>query len=148
MLLTINSPEQQLRKGAIQKVTLPTEIGEITILPGHQPLISVIKSGMVRLVPQEMPSPEQGYTLVDGHVMIAVAKGLVAVTEQEIIVTTSVGTSGTQETTEVLEKMHADMVVKIAQIKTDGNEEDLEDAIMHMEKITANLRIAKIGNVR
>jgi F-type H+-transporting ATPase subunit epsilon len=141
MLLTINSPEQQLRKGAIQKVTLPTEIGEITILPGHQPLISVIKSGMVRLVPQEMPSPEQGYTLVDGHVMIAV-------TEQEIIVTTSVGTSGTQETTEVLEKMHADMVVKIAQIKTDGNEEDLEDAIMHMEKITANLRIAKIGNVR
>jgi hypothetical protein len=63
-------------------------------------------------------------------------------------VTTSVGTSGSQETTEVLEKMYADMVVKIAQIKTDGNEEDLEDAIMHMEKITANLRIAKIGNVR
>gem|GEM_PF-5977974 len=55
MLLTINSPEQQLRYGAVEKVTLPTEIGEITILPGHQPLISVIKTGMIRLVPQEMP---------------------------------------------------------------------------------------------
>jgi len=148
MLLTINSPEQQLRYGAVEKVTLPTEIGEITILPGHQPLISVIKTGMIRLVPQEMPHADAWYIIVEGHVLIAVSKWLVAVTEQEIIVTTSVGTSSTQETAEVLEQMHADMLVKIAQIKDDWNHEDLEEAITNMEKITADLRIAKIGHVR
>lgn len=148
MLLTINSPEEQLRNGVIEKVTLPTEIGEITVLPGHQPLISVIKAGMVRLVPQEMPQSDAGYTVADGHVLIAVSKGLVAITDSEIIVTTSVGTSSTQETAEVLEQMHADMLVKLAQIKEDGNQEDLEEAIMNMEKITADLRIAKIGHVR
>lgn len=74
MLLTISSPEQQLRSAQIEKVTLPTEIGEITILPGHHPLISVIKTGMIRLVPTEMPAEESGYVVVDGHVVIAVSK--------------------------------------------------------------------------
>lgn len=148
MFLTINSPEQQLRSSPVEKVTLPTEIGEITILPGHQPLISVVKTGVVRITPQDMPPVDSGYTVVDGQVMIAVSKGLVAITHEEIILTTSVGASSPEESTEVLEKMHADMLVRIAQIKNDGNEEDLEDAIMHMEKITADLRIAKMSHVR
>lgn len=148
MLLTISSPEQQLRSAQIEKVTLPTEIGEITILPGHHPLISVIKTGMIRLVPTEMPAGDSEYVIVDGHVVIAVSKWLLAVTDQEIIVTTSVATSSTKETAEVLEQMRADMLAKIAQIKDEGNQEDLEEAIMNMEKITADLRIAKISHVR
>ncbi|MBP6257148.1 hypothetical protein KA405_05635 [Patescibacteria group bacterium] len=43
----------------MQKVTIPTEIGEITVLPGHQPLISVVASGLLRLVPEEMPAMDQ-----------------------------------------------------------------------------------------
>lgn len=69
-------------------------------------------------------------------------------TDQEIIVTTSVATSSTKETAEVLEQMRTDMLAKIAQIKDEGNQEDLEEAIMNMEKITADLRIAKISHVR
>jgi F0F1-type ATP synthase epsilon subunit len=148
MLLTINSPEQQLRSAPVQKVTIPTEIGEITVLPGHQPLVSIIKTGMIKIVPEEMPPVEAWYAVVDGHVMIAVSKWLVAISDEGIIVTTAVGTSSTAETTEVLEQMRVDMLAKIEQIKDEGNQEDLEQAIINMEKITANLRIAKIGHVR
>lgn len=148
MLLTITSPEQQLRHGHVEKVTIPTELGEITVLPGHQPLISVVRAGMMKISPQEMPAETHTYTIVDGYVMISVAKWLLSVTHDEIIITTAVGTRTTKESQEVLEQMHADMSVKIAEIKAAGNQEDLEDAIMNMEKITADLRIAKMSAVR
>ncbi len=148
MLLTITSPDQQLRQWKIQKVTIPTEIGEITVLPGHQPLISVVASGLLRLVPEEMPAMDQWRVIDNGHIVIAIAKGIAMISHDEIIITTAVGTNTVKDTVEVLEKMHQEMEEKIAQIKIDWNEESLEDAFNHMEKISADLRIAKIGHVR
>lgn len=147
MRLIINSPEQQLRADEIEKVTLPTQLGEITILPGHQSLISVLKAGTVRLTPTTMPASDAGYVIDQGQVVISVSKGLVAIHADEIVITTSVGTNTTKETAEVLEQMRQDMLAKIEAIKVDGNEEELEEALAHMEKITADLRIAKIGRV-
>jgi F0F1-type ATP synthase epsilon subunit len=148
MLLTITSPDQQLRQWTIQKVTIPTDIGEITVLPGHQPLISVVASWLLKLVPEEMPGSDQWRVIDNGHIVIAVSKGIVMINHDEIIITTAVGTNTVKDTVEVLEKMHQEMEEKIAQIKVDWNEESLEDAFNHMEKISADLRIAKIGHVR
>lgn len=148
MLLTITSPDQQLRHWAIQKVTIPTQIGEITVLPWHHPLISVVASWLVRLVPEVMPEGDQWRVIDNGHIVIAVSKGLLMVNSDEIIVTTAVWTNTVKDTVDVLEKMRHDMDEKIAQIKDDWNEASLEEAMNHMEKISADLRIAKIGHVR
>jgi F0F1-type ATP synthase epsilon subunit len=148
MLLTITSPDQQLRQWNVQKVTIPTQIGEITVLPWHHPLISVVASWLVRLVPEEMPTGEQWRVINDGHIIIAVSKGLVMINHDEVVLTIAVWTNTVKESVEVLEKMRQDMDEKIAQIKTDWNQESLEDAFNHMEKISADLRIAKIGHVR
>jgi F0F1-type ATP synthase epsilon subunit len=43
MHLKISAPDKTIFDGKIKKVTLPTEEGEITVLPGHQPLSSVVK---------------------------------------------------------------------------------------------------------
>jgi hypothetical protein len=51
------------------------------------------------------------------------------------------------ESREVLEQMKADMESQLSQIKEEGNVEDLEKALIEMEKIGAELRMAKIGNI-
>ena len=45
--LKIVTPERIVLEGEAQQVTLPTQMGEITILPDHVPLISNIKTGII-----------------------------------------------------------------------------------------------------
>lgn len=54
MLLEINTPEGKIFEGKIEKVTLPTKVGEICILKNHQPLISIVEPGIVKVkVPKQ-----------------------------------------------------------------------------------------------
>jgi F-type H+-transporting ATPase subunit epsilon len=45
----IVTPERVVYESQIEQATLPTQEGEITILPNHIPLISVLKAGELRL---------------------------------------------------------------------------------------------------
>lgn len=49
----IVTPDGLLYSGSARKVNLQTESGEITILPDHIPLISVLKSGLIRLTTED-----------------------------------------------------------------------------------------------
>lgn len=48
MRLAVYSIEQTLFEGEVSSITLPTPLGEITILPGHLPLISIVSPGSIR----------------------------------------------------------------------------------------------------
>ncbi len=43
----IATPEKVVFKDEVDSITLPTTTGEITVLPSHLPLISVLKSGEI-----------------------------------------------------------------------------------------------------
>ncbi len=43
--LTIITPERVVYEGDVEQVTLPTMAGEITVLPGHIPVITTIAPG-------------------------------------------------------------------------------------------------------
>ena len=43
------TPERVVLKESISQVTVPTRAGEITVLPNHEPLISVLKPGVIEL---------------------------------------------------------------------------------------------------
>ncbi len=45
----IVTPEKNIYENEIFQVTIPTTDGEITILPNHIPLVSVLKAGELRL---------------------------------------------------------------------------------------------------
>ncbi len=130
--------------GDISKATLPTYDGEITILPGHQPLSSVIKAGILTFVPTWESTDLE---IIDGKVHVSVSKWLVLIDGKQIVVTTSAATSSLEEGVEVLEKMKKDMEEELAKIKADGNASDLELAIDNMDKIEADIRLAKIGKI-
>lgn len=52
MLLKIVTPDGVTYESEIEQVSVPTQKGEITILPKHIPLISVLKAGEIRIVKQ------------------------------------------------------------------------------------------------
>jgi F-type H+-transporting ATPase subunit epsilon len=46
----IATPEKVVYKDQVSQITLPTKAGEITILPNHLPLVSVIAPGVIKIV--------------------------------------------------------------------------------------------------
>lgn len=47
--LKILTPEKIVYEDMVSKIDVPTEDGEIGILPNHAPLVSIIKSGEIRI---------------------------------------------------------------------------------------------------
>ena len=45
----ITSPERLVLKGEIDQVSIPTALGEITVLPGHVPLVAELVPGELRV---------------------------------------------------------------------------------------------------
>lgn len=147
MHLKITSPDSVIYDGLIEKLTIPTEAGEITILNNHQPLASVVKAGLVVITPQWDIVENDNYVIENGTIVIALSKGMLMVDGEHVIVTTSAATTSPTESEEVLKAMQSSMQEELDKIKVEWNKEDLEAAIMNLEKVTADLRLAKFKNV-
>ncbi len=46
MKLQIITPEKIVKEVEVKSVTLPTDLGQITVLPGHQPLLAHLEEGI------------------------------------------------------------------------------------------------------
>jgi len=51
--LKILTPEKIIYEDDISEIVIPTESGEIGILPNHSPLVSVIKSGEIKIYKEQ-----------------------------------------------------------------------------------------------
>lgn len=147
MFLKISSPDQHIFSGEVTQVTLPTEIWEITVLPWHQPLSTVLKAWLVVVSLAEWEEVSEEYTVKDGKVLFSVSKWLVLIDGQRVIVTTSAATSNPEQSQEVLEQMKQNMEAQLEKIKVEGSVEDLEKAMINLQKITADLRLVKLKHV-
>lgn len=76
LTVEIVTPDCRAFEGTADKVTLPTSLGSIGILPGHQPITAIIAAGEVILT-------------VDGKVSrIAIDRGFVRVVSDKVSVVT------------------------------------------------------------
>ena len=72
--LKIATPEKVIYQNQVFQVSIPTMDGEITVLPNHVPLVSVLKAGEMRIVDK------------DGEQVLAVSGGFLEVRGQNEIV--------------------------------------------------------------
>ncbi len=78
MSLTVEivTPDRRAYEGTADKVTLPTAMGSIGILPGHQPITAIIAAGEVILT-------------IDGKISrLAIDQGFVRVVSDKVSVVT------------------------------------------------------------
>lgn len=126
---TITTPERTLVSEEIEQVSLPTEMGEITILPHHIPLVSLLRPGEMRIVR-------------DGKMeLYAVAGGFIEVGTNEVTVLADAA-----EHADEIDEARAEEAKKRAEevmSKEVQSEERFLAAQMQLEKHLARLRVAR-----
>ena len=65
--LNITTAEGEIFSGDVDSVTLPGEIGEMTILPSHAQLISTLSSGEMKL---KINKEEQFLSIIGGFIQV------------------------------------------------------------------------------
>ncbi len=68
MRLRIHSLRGTLYDGKAKRLTIPTEVGEITVLDDHEPLISVTKEGLA--IVEDAGGKEQFFRINSGFLEV------------------------------------------------------------------------------
>ena len=66
MHLDIVSAEREIFSGVVERVVVTGELGELGIVPGHAPLLTVLKPGEIRVV---LPGGEEEVYYVSGGML-------------------------------------------------------------------------------
>ena len=111
----IATPERVVYKDEVDAITLPTQSGEITILPNHLPLISVLKPGEIVI--------KKGNEML----AIAVSGGFIEVLSTKVVVL-----ADTAERSEEIDVARAEAAVKRART-------------LREEKLTDSREFAKVS---
>lgn len=127
----IVTPEGIVYQNNIYKVSIPTAAGEITVLPGHIPLVSILSAGELKITDESGEHP------------IAVAGGAVEVRpENEVIIL-----ADNAERAEEIDISRAEEAKKRAeeQMKQIQNVEDVDFAKLQavMERELNRIRVGK-----
>lgn len=150
MFLGINTPEWSIFEWKIEKVVVPTELWEICILKNHQPIISVVKPGIVKIKLYKHNIQEfikwTKFLFEDERICLSVWSWIIYVNGSEVEILTSNVTSELSTDEEVLQKMKKNMEEQIKEIKRKWSIDEIEKAFLHLQKITADLKLHKIKN--
>jgi F-type H+-transporting ATPase subunit epsilon len=71
----ITTPERVVLKEEVKQVTVPTREGEITILPGHIPLVSILDPGVIEVLGQN-----------DNHHIFSLSGGFIEVLRDKVVI--------------------------------------------------------------
>lgn len=126
MKLQIITPTKLVKEVEVTSVTLPTATGEITVLPKHQPLLSLLVEGIVTYKSSEgdtMLSIGGGYMQTDGKTM-------------KVLVSRSYGQD------EIDEKITQEAIAHAQKILSESNDKDQireAKALLHRSIIDSKL---------
>ncbi|MEK7183786.1 MAG: ATP synthase F1 subunit epsilon [Patescibacteria group bacterium] len=127
----IITPERVVLEGEATSLSVMTESGEITVLPGHIPLASLLRAGEMRV-----KTPEGKEEL------LAISTGLLEVQKNNQVVILA----NTAERSEELELSKIEAAKQKAEdaLKNIRNREDVTfaDAAAHLERELARYRVA------
>ncbi len=87
LTLEIVTPEGKAFNGVVQDVVLPTEKGEINVLPGHQPLLTLVEPGEIQATMEsgrEYLAVDKGFARVQNDVVSVLTEGAINVQEIDL----------------------------------------------------------------
>ncbi|MBN1403383.1 MAG: ATP synthase F1 subunit epsilon [Opitutales bacterium] len=82
LLLEIVTPDRRVFCEKVDHVAVPTTTGEIDILPGHQPLLSMVQPGELRYAQDGKPSSmaiDKGFVQIRGDKVSVLAEAAIDV---------------------------------------------------------------------
>jgi len=143
MQLKISSPAKIIFEWEIKQITLPTEIGDVTVLPWHAPMVTALKPGIIRIIPTQEVS-KSDFIFTKNTISLSVSKWMAFVDGKIVRVVTAVATTSLAETEKELESKKIKLEEEIKQLRKMGSLEDIEKSLIQLEKINADIRLKKL----
>lgn len=131
----IVTPERVVfEDSAVDGVILPTEEGEITVLPHHIPLVSLLRAGVLRI--------KKG----DEEIPLAVSTGIIQVDGKQITVLADTAERADELEEEKIEK--AREAAKQLMTEKRADTETYAEAVAGLERELARLKVAQLKRHR
>lgn len=146
MKLKISSPSKVIYEGDIKQISLPTESGTITVLPSHMPLVTALKPGIVKIIPEKAPTGE--FIFSENAISLSVSKGMAFIDGKMVRIVTAVATTSPEESEDTLKKMKEDLEEQIKLLKKKGSIEEIEKSLIKLEKINADIKLEKMKQIK
>jgi F-type H+-transporting ATPase subunit epsilon len=87
LTLEIVTPEGKAYTGEVDDVVLPTANGEVDILPGHQPMLTIIEPGEIQATTggsREYLAVDKGFARIQNDVVSVLSDGAINVQEIDL----------------------------------------------------------------
>jgi len=125
----------------VEEVIVPVKDGEIGILPWHAMYAWVVKWGLCKF----RTSEDKNNFLKDGEYnVVSIWDGVVYTDWNEVRIAVSEANATLDIDEEELQKMKEKLEKEIEEIKAKWSIEEIEKALLSMNKIIADLELAKI----
>ena len=148
MYLKVTSPDKTIFAWNIISASIPTEIGEITIMNNHIPLMSILKPGILKIQPEEVLTvslvKDADFLFKDHMLNLSVSQGLIYVDGQNITILSNDVTVNPQDSDEVLRQMRQTLMQQVADLKARWDIVEMEKKIIAIEKINADIKLAEM----
>lgn len=130
----IATPERVVFHDQIDQITLPTKQGEITVLPNHVPLISILKPGELKIVKDKQET------------FLSVSGGFIEVLSDKVVVLADTAERAEELDIERAEAARKRALEALSQKRFDAKEFASISAML--EKELARVKVAKKHRVR
>ena len=107
----ITTPERVVFKEEISQITVPTRQGEITILPNHIPLVSILEPGVIELVRTD-----------DSRHVLAVSGGFIEVLKGKVVILADTAEKGEEIDAEKAEAARAEAEKSMKELRREDQE--------------------------
>lgn len=145
--LKISSPEKLIFNWSIKQISIPTESWEFTILPGHAPMVSSLKPGIIKIIPEQEDISNE-FIFRKNIISISVSKWMIFVDGKKVHIVTSVATTKSIQWEDTLRKMKQELEEKIKILKQQWSLEEIEKSLIKLEKINADIKLEKINSLK
>ena len=130
MKFKIATPERVMLDTEVDSVTLPTQMGEITVLPHHIPLVANLVSGEIKYKSQGQDN------------FFAVSGGIIEVKkDHQVVVLADTAEFGHEIDLDRAEE--ARVAAQKLMSQTHKNEKSMADAVTWLERNQARVKVAK-----
>ncbi len=138
MKLKISTPAKVIFQGEIEKISIPTENGNLKVMAGHPPMVTTVKPWIITLWPSENKFKP------DNQIYVSTSKGMVFIDGKIVRIVSAEATVAPAESEDVLMKNRIGLEEKIKRLKTEWSIEEIEKALIKLEKINADIQLKKI----
>lgn len=138
MKLKISTPAKTVFQGEIEKISLPTETGNLKVMAGHPPMVTSIKPGIIKF------RPMKNTIQVGEETFVSTSKGMAFIDGKVVRIVSAEATMAPEESTATLIQNKKFLEEKIKRLKSEWSIEEIEKTLIKLEKINADLELKRM----